>query len=152
LEVKIDPNGGLEKTTAGIASKCVCMKEVMVGISSAQILTLNSNPVQLIPAPGAGLIIEVVSAAVRVFGGAPYATNTNLQLKSGIGPSWQCDCLASSLERRYSFDQIPLVSELFNQLGVNTALTIAVENADPTAGNFAIEVYVLYRIIEQMTP
>lgn len=45
-----------------------------VAISSAELLTIASAPKQLVPAPGTGLVVQVVSATVAyTHGGVSYA-------------------------------------------------------------------------------
>jgi hypothetical protein len=48
--------------------------EASVTIASADVLQLNSTPIEIVAAPGAGYAIEVVSASVKIdFNSAAYA-------------------------------------------------------------------------------
>jgi len=156
LNVKLDPAGGLSATVSGIGitgGPSVQLKEVTVSVTPAEVALLATAPKKLIDSQGAGTIIEVVSASVRVIAsGAPYATNTNLIIQGGVGILYQCDCLATTQQRRYKFQEYPLVSELFPQLGVNASVGLSVENGDPVGGSNELEVYVLYRVITQVAP
>ena len=53
-----------------------------VTIASADVLTLNSTPVELISAQGAGTVIEIISAFYQFdFNSVSYATNTDLYVR-----------------------------------------------------------------------
>ena len=156
LQVKIDPAGGLTATASGVAiigGPVVQLKEATISVTPSEVALLATAPKQLVAAQGAGTIVEVISASVRVLTpGAPYATNTNLIIQGGVGILYQCDCLATTQQRRYKFQEYPLVSELFPQLGVNTAVNLSVDNGDPVGGTNELEVYVLYRVITEVAP
>lgn len=156
LQVKIDPAGGLTATTSGIGiigGPVVQLKQATISVTPAEVALLATAPKQLVAAQGAGTIVEIISASVRVIAsGAPYATNTNLIIQGGIGILYQCDCLATTVQRRYKFQEYPLVSELFPQLGVNTAVNLSVDNGDPVGGSNELEIYVLYRVITEVAP
>lgn len=156
LNVKLDPAGGLSATASGIGitgGPSVQLKEVTVAVTPSEVALLATTPKELVPAQGVGTIVEVISASVRVLTpGAPYATNTNLIIQGNVGILYQCDCLATTSQRRYKFQEYPLVSELFPQLGVNNSVDLSVENGDPVGGTNELEVYVLYRVITQVAP
>lgn len=60
------------------------MFQTTVPITSAQLLALNTTPVQLLPPPGAGFVISIMGAvAAYKFGTVPYTvpSNTNLELR-----------------------------------------------------------------------
>lgn len=156
LQVKIDPAGGLTATASGVAiigGPVVQIKEATISVTPAEVALLATAPKELVSAQGAGTIVEVISASVRVLTpGVPYATNTNLIVQGGAGILYQCDCLATTQQRRYKFQEYPLVSELFPQLNVNAAVNLSVENGDPVGGTNELEVYVLYRVITEVAP
>jgi hypothetical protein len=50
-------------------------------IATADVLTLNTTPIEIVAAPGAGYAIEVISASMKmVYNSATYSTNTSLEL------------------------------------------------------------------------
>lgn len=153
LKVKLDPAGGLAATRSGIGFTGTQLKELTVLVPGADILTLHTIPVIIIPAQGTGTYIDVVSATVRVMTSSiPYASHTNLVLFSGPGSMFECDCLDTTQQRRYKFNEIPLVNEVQNQLALNAPVYLTVSGGNPTAGNSRIEVSVLYRVIKDVAP
>ncbi len=65
---------------------CICVKEASLDVTNAQILALNTTPIELIPAQGAGTIIEVLNWVVRMYDvGTPFATNTVLAITNPSG-------------------------------------------------------------------
>lgn len=117
-----------------------------VTISSAEVLLLNSTPVTLVPAPGAGNVIEIISMfAFLDYGTIAYATNIEL--------SWKL----STFQINANSDVLNATSDVYRVLPpatnsttvniVNQALTLGVNTGNPTAGNSPLYVYVTYRII-----
>lgn len=54
-----------------------------LSLTSAQILLLNTNPIEIVPAPGAGKVIEVISAFGAItFGTTSYTSNITLVLRN----------------------------------------------------------------------
>jgi len=150
LEVKIDPVGDLSVTTNGIKfGACVCIKSNVVNVTSAEVLDLNSNPKELLAAPGANKYIDIISATVRVnFNSNVYTTNTELGILSGSAILYSSDCLGTGLARIYKFDQVPLSGVTANQISVNSPISLYVDNGNPVAGNSTLTVNILYRIVD----
>lgn len=124
---------------------------VSLVIPTAQVLTLNATPLTIVPAPGAGYAIEVISASYKLtYNSVAYATNTGLQLiNNGATISQRTinSALAATVTRQVVFDigQVGVASD--TQIIENTALQVKVPTGNPTAGNSDIKVYVQYRII-----
>jgi hypothetical protein len=119
-------------------------------IASADVLTLNTTPIEIVAAPGAGFAIEVLSATVKIdFNTTPYATNTNLHIGSGGGNVAMLDlqCLDASASTIRKFSVYPATGAANLQILENQTLGISVETGDPTAGDSDITIYVTYRII-----
>ena len=119
-------------------------------IASADVLTLNSTPIEIVAAPGAGYAIEVLNAVVSInFNTTPYATNIQLQL---VNPSAsnalfaQNTLDASVATRRFLTQQSP-IGATDTQILENASLQVSVRTGNPTAGDSDITVYVTYRII-----
>lgn len=122
-----------------------------LSIASADVLTLNSIPVELVAAPGAGYAIEVISASTKlVYVSAAYATNTNLQLLTSGATNAQFDdgkVLTATVSTHWKFEALQPTSATDTQLIENAALNVSVATGDPITGDSDIEVFVLYRLI-----
>jgi hypothetical protein len=146
----------LSSTASGVRSWVAPageMQSTSVSISASQILNLYTNPIELVPAPGAGFYIDVVTATLNYqFVTTPYATNTSIVLYE-----------KSTGERIYWFDQflanLANIIQSSNSYSVwndsksnglfaeNLPLKIFVHNGNPTAGDGTLIVNVLYRIL-----
>jgi len=119
-------------------------------IATADVLTLNTTPIEIVAAPGAGYAIEVISASMKmVYVSATYATNTSLELLTAGATNSQASTViknSASTIRRFA-DATTLASATATQLVDNAALNVTVASGDPTAGDSDITVYVTYRII-----
>ena len=119
-------------------------------IATADVLHLNTTPIEIVAAPGAGYAIEVISASLKmVYNSATYATNTSLELLTAGATNSQASTViknSASTIRRFA-DATTLASATATQLVENAALNVTVASGDPTAGDSDITVYVTYRII-----
>jgi len=117
-------------------------------IASADVLTLNTTPLTIVPAV-AGYAIEVVSASRKLdFNTTPYATNTILQLITSGATSEQAQAkINSSVSNNLCMDKSTPGSATSTQLIANADLQVTVQTGNPTAGDSDIEVFVLYRVI-----
>ena len=120
-------------------------------IATADVLTLNSTPLTIVSAQGAGTLIEVISASASIdFNTTAYTTNTALQLSLGgdailgqIGTNF----LASTVSKTTSSFTRQSATAGQTQSLENSALIVTNSVGDPTAGDSDITVYVTYRII-----
>jgi hypothetical protein len=119
-------------------------------IATADVLHLNTTPIEIVAAPGAGYAIEVISASMKmVYVSATYATNTSLELITAGATNSQASTViknSASTIRRFA-DATTLASATATQLVENAALNVTVASGDPTAGDSDITVYCTYRII-----
>ena len=119
-------------------------------IATADVLHLNTTPIEIVAAPGAGYAIEVISASMKmVYNSATYATNTSLELITAGATNSQASTViknSASTIRRFA-DATTLASATATQLVENAALNVTVASGDPTAGDSDITIYVTYRII-----
>jgi hypothetical protein len=117
-------------------------------IASADVLQLNTTPLTIVAAQGAGTAIEVISASAKLtYGTVQYATNTVLQLVTAGGNDAQVDWISTFLST--SGSAIGRAVNIYDKSNLieNAALTVTVETGDPTAGDSDITVYCTYRII-----
>lgn len=130
------------------ADNCLCLKEASLTIASADVLQLNSTPLQIVAAQGTGTVIEVVSAFVKIdFNSIAYATNTTLQLINAGSDVEQVSSttLDASVAQIANFNQsTPAAAQ--TQITENTALQVSVRSGDPTAGDSDITVHVTYLV------
>jgi len=144
-----------EATPSGIGSSTKVLASLYTGsylksgtISSAQILTGNSIPVELIPAPGSGLIILPISIMLFYdYNSVAYATNTNLLVSLGVSGITLVSLtgLLANTSDRYSISAI--TPSLIGADIRNAGIYFSVSGGNPTAGNSPIYYSIVYRII-----
>ncbi len=117
-------------------------------IASADVLTLNTTPLTIVPAVS-GYAIEAVSVAVSItYNSVAYATNTNLIIVTDTAdnPQYKRDYLLSqTADTAYKFAEVAPTSG--TQLIANKALTATIASGNPTAGDSPITIFVNYRLI-----
>lgn len=121
-----------------------------VTIPSADVLTLNSVPIEIVSAQGAGTAIQVMSASFKmVYGTTQYATNYNIQLltSGAIVQQAEVEGLNASVSNIRAFEISHTNVPTGTQIIENAALNVTVETGNPTAGDSDITVYVYYRVI-----
>jgi hypothetical protein len=132
------------------------LRVAQVAISSAQVLTFDTIPVTLVPAPGAGNFIEFLSLVlIYDFNSIPYAVGDNLAVfyTNASGPTlgnFDAQSLSESSDQVFTFvntasiiDTTPSTATLL----VNTPLVLAANLGGPfTLGNSPLTVRVSYRI------
>lgn len=121
-------------------------------IDDPDVLTLNSAPIELIPAPGANKIIELVHAVIFIdFVTTPYATNLELQLITNTASVPQLK-LANALNASGDSWRKLLPKEITDagdsMMAVNQPVNVTVANGDPTAGDSPVYVFAWYKTIE----
>ena len=133
------------------ADACVCVKEAKVAIPTAQVLALNTTPVQLVAAPGAGYAIEVLSATMKmVYNSSAYSANYVLDIIN-TGATKQIrtlSCLNATVNTTRAIPAIGSTGATQTQMLENVALMATANGADPIGGDSDITIYVTYRIIE----
>lgn len=125
------------------------IKEASLTIASADVLTLNSTPIEIVSAPGAGYAIEVISASIKmVYVSATYTTNTNLILITSTGSDKQASTDIGQASTTFSRFELEMGSADATQYVDNQAVVVSVDGGDPTAGDSDIKIYVTYRLIQ----
>jgi hypothetical protein len=119
-------------------------------IVTADVLTLNGTPIELIAAQGAATYVELLSATVRVkYNSAAYATNTTLQLTtSGASVSqYELDVLDATVDTGRKLTETTTATAGNTQLISNTAVNVTVSGGNPTAGDSDIHIYATFRVL-----
>jgi len=121
-------------------------------IVAASVATLSSVPVEIIPAPGAGKLILIISAdATYVYDTAPYTGNCTLQLKydTGVAIAESVDFLKATNSPCKPLLRIYNAGVGVIQAIENKAVQAITAVGDPTPGASLsyIKIFVSYRII-----
>jgi hypothetical protein len=120
-----------------------------VSIPSAEVLTLNSVPVELVAPAGAGKAIVPEKIIIRsAFNSTPYATNTKLIARIDTATDDLFD-VAGGLEYNVTsnFRMHVIENNDKNEFIGNKGLILTVEGGEPTAGDSDLLVYILYSIL-----
>lgn len=109
-----------------------------------QIRTLNSNPVELLAAPGAGRFIQILSATARMRDGSiPYTDSEYILIKQGGAHQiMQNGFMLSSINELSAFHAFD------NKLMENAPVTIEAYETDPQTGDSECDIYITYFVIE----
>lgn len=129
---------------------CTCVKTVKVSLTSAQILSSNTTPIELIAAPGAGKAILIVNGLFKGnFVTTPYATNTNGVVRVGANPLFYqyMACLTNFTENIMSALFAADNTYIALASAENTPVTFITETGDPTAGDGTIDLHLTYQVI-----
>lgn len=157
-EFPFEHNGNNWKVTAQdlaayVETTCIAtVQKRTITLTSAQILTLNSVPVEVVPAPGTGKATRVISVLVKLVNTGAitvYNTNTSLAIASNTLIAVVTQASASSFLAETSSSIIGSMSITGNNANVkeNEALKLYVTNGDPLGGNSGLKVYVTYETI-----
>ena len=120
-----------------------------VAISNAEVLLLNSAPKELVAAPGAGKVLEFLSAVlINDHGGTDFAANGNLTIQTGTTGTAQSDTVAEGDFLFASADAIRCVQALSAdvQMDANESLVLACATGEPTTGDGVLRAKVAYRV------
>lgn len=123
-----------------------------LNLTSAQILLLNSVPVQIIAAQGAGTVVELLFAsAALTYNSATYTSAGNLRFKYVGDP--ESDFLAGFVNGFLT--SAASVKHRANRTGVtnneeneNTGIEVFVNGADPKVGDGTVVVEALFKIFK----
>ncbi|MBA7583797.1 hypothetical protein ES708_25747 [subsurface metagenome] len=126
-----------------------------VEISVAEILDLFTTPKELVAAPGAGKVLELISLELALgYVSAAYGTtdvgNIAVHYTDASGAAVSVD-LASAGFIDQATDQLRLIQKIATNVTpvVNAALVLAVDGtADPTGGDSPIHAKIAYRVHE----
>lgn len=128
-----------------------------VQIPTASVLTLNTVPIQIVPAPGAGkLIVPTMMIASMVYNSTTYSTNSGgaslIYGTAGAGTSTgftvtQAFLQASTGTNVQVINQASAATYLPAATDVNVPLTLIAASSDPTTGNSDLYIRVYFMIV-----
>ena len=141
-------NGATYDTKSIDGSKFIL--NTKISLSAAQIKTISTIPISVIPAPGAGKVIEIISAFLKFnYGTVTFdaGTNRSLSLDTSTSSAIQYETANNILNRTSS------TIKTFDK-GLSKP-NVLVENqpiyvdggSDSTVGDSTIDLYINYRII-----
>lgn len=117
-------------------------------LTSLQILALNSTPIELLPAPGAGMAYQIEDVYVRYnHVSAAYATNTTLIFRFGSNTTFASNStILTSVANRTSYIvKAAAAGTTLEQIASNTNFLAIVGTGNPTGGDGTIDIYVFYK-------
>lgn len=125
------------------------MKLEEVTISSAQVLTGNSVPVDIVAAPGSGKVNWPFGFFVKNdYNSAAYATNTDFKFQiNGVDVSGTVSNILSATADNWSFILVTGIEASLTTLE-NQAIKWKVSTGNPTAGNSPLYIRCVYTVID----
>ena len=124
-----------------------------ITIPSASVLTLGTTPYLLIPSPGAGYYIQVLTAACKVsFNSIAYAVSTSMNIYTDTSNRPQHlfnNSLNATVSRIAVSSQQGISGAADTQLISNKGVYLQAQVGNPTLGNSDIIIYLTYRIIQE---
>lgn len=129
----------------GDGIKAGVVQTKLVTVSTAEILALFTTPKELVPAPGAGKVLEFCGAVLFLdFNTVAYATAGILTVKchtTAVSDAVAAAALCNQADDCYE-QMFPLTVE--TELVSNKPLNLYCDTANPTAGNSPIYVSISY--------
>lgn len=143
----------MSDTSGEIYNSGIVLKQIAVTISGAQIATLNTTPITLIPAGGGVTTHQVISAYVRVnVASGNWSGNTTLAIyEGGNGYTHTCNALGTTQVRRYRFIPVDTSGSLSQTQNDDAAIQLStlVGNPTGTASNGTLTVYLTYTTYDE---
>jgi hypothetical protein len=136
-------------TSAPYAIDPTLVVAAAVSISSAQILDMYNTPVELVPSPGAGKVIDIISITLSLTAGTQYAAGgntyfyyagTTIQVVDPITASIVVNSATSATAKRVAASNTLTT-------GIDKGVVITNIGAVHTTGTGTLKCFVLYRII-----
>ena len=126
------------------------IRDTTITIATADVLTLNTTPVEIVPAPGAGYAIQVVAASFGLtFNTTAYATNVTIGIgQASSEPQVELQCLDATVNTIRNINPHSATATTDTQIKENHSLIVSTRTGDPTAGDSDLKVYLTYKIIE----
>lgn len=125
-----------------------------VEVGTADVLTLNATPFELVPAPGAGkLILPIAILTTMDYNSVAYATNTTLRFGwdgASAGTAVLYGTQASIINQTTDMIAwfLPTSGSVASlTTAVDKNFCVSVSTGNPTAGNSDLDLYVVYALI-----
>lgn len=120
--------------------------EARVTLTSSQILAMNTTPVTIVAAPGAGYYNEFVSGMASVdYGSAAYVTHDDIDIAYSSAPTVKCATADGVLAA--TADQITSFIKIAGVCIANNALVLTDVNGNPATGDSPVTVVITYRVV-----
>jgi hypothetical protein len=126
-------------------------------LTSAEILALNTTPLGIVRTPGAGQIVEFISATLFLnYGTTTYAANGDVVFIHGVtaGSNLVSDTIAAADLIQKTADAWRTVQALSADVAPvaspteTSQLSISIATGDPTTGDSTLRGLVTYRIVD----
>ena len=120
-----------------------------IDITSAEILTSNTTPITLIPAPAAGFFLDIISVSAKVsYGTVAYSThNTSLfKINGTSSPLFVTTNLLPAITNIFA-KLIPSTLTGSTHYKEQSPLEFSTSVGDPTAGDSDFKIYISYRVV-----
>lgn len=158
----VTPSGDVTMTNAGVTA--IGANKVLTGmlaknllqvavktITTAQILALNTTPIELVAAPGSGLVlIPVALYATMTYATATYSANAagfSVRYTNGSGQTCAMTLTQAFIQQTAS----ALFHIVAGATGIvpvaNAALVLYADTANPTTGDSALKIQVWHRVV-----
>jgi hypothetical protein len=124
-----------------------------INVPSADVLTLFTTPYLLIPSPGAGYYIQVLTAACKVsFNSIAYAVSTSMNIYTDTSNRPQHlfnNSLNATVSRIAVSSQQGISGAADTQLISNKGVYLQAQVGNPLLGDSDIVIYLSYKIIQE---
>jgi len=145
---------GTRNKGTGIPSRALnpgLIQYTEVEISSAEVLAAFATPVEVIPAPGDGRVLEFISAVMILdHGGTDYANARTCHFEYYGGGTTVSDTVAAATFINQADDCIVVCQALSAEaeLSANTAICWALDTGEVITGNSPLRMKVSFRVYE----
>lgn len=121
------------------------LKYVERTVTSAEILSLNSSPIELVAAGGANVFTSLVAIWMTMdYAGVAYATNTTLHWRRGTTSYFNSTTILPAT----SDTLVQYIDTSEEATTANENINLFVATGNPTAGTSDIKVKLLYKVID----
>jgi hypothetical protein len=122
-------------------------------VTTAEILNLNTAAKTLVPAPGAGKVLEFIAAVLILdFESAAYDTNGNLTINNETGTAMSNTVLLANLLGATADKMVQLMALDSADTGIvlieDEAIQLTCATGDPANGDSPLRYKIMYRVHE----